>query len=193
MGKRRYINRRRVFKGERSEKKLERLKIMRLHFPNLFDKVVFVFPPPMYSMVEATLIGAREIGFPEEKLEFYEVDFEGNIIFHLTNKKLVDVEFGNRMLDWIADGCGELFKKKTARVARDIVKEQIIIPLVNKEWDEEFVISKKEKIKRLISFWRKHTRRHPFGKEIEKSEKDVKFKEEVALPKITQNYPFLLK
>lgn len=173
-------------------KKLERLKIMLSHFPNLFDKVVFVFSSPILGMAEAALTEAREIGFPEEKLEFYEANLRDNRIIQLTNPKLIDVEFGDRMLDMIADGFGGL-TKKTARVAKDRVKELVIIPLVNREWDEEYVMSKKEKIKILISFWRKHTRRIPFGPEIEKSERDVKFKEEVALPRIKQNYPFLLK
>ena len=126
--------------------KLKRLKTMLSHFPDLFDKAVFVFSFPMFSMVEATLIGAREIEFPDDKLEFYDVDLEKSRICHLTNPKLVDVEFGNSTLDLIADGFGEYFKKKTARVARDMVKEQVIIPLVNKEWDEGYVLPKKEKI-----------------------------------------------
>ncbi len=166
-------------------KKLKRLMIMLSHFPNLFDKLMFVFSSPIYYMAEATLTEAREIGFPEEKLEFYEVNLRENRIIQLINPKLVDVEFGDRMLDMIADGSGEP-TKKTAREAKDRVKEKVIIPLVNKELDEEYVISKKEKIKRLISFWRKHTRR------FFSPEEDVKFKEE-ALNKIKQNYPFLLK
>ena len=78
---------------------------------------------------------------------------------------------------------------------KDIVKETVIIPLVKKEWDEEYVRSKREEIKRLISFWRKHTRKRFFGAtidEIKKSEEDVEFKKG-ALKKIKKNYPFLLK
>lgn len=166
-------------------KKLERLKIMLSHFPNLFDKVAFVFPSLITSMTEGVLTEAREVGFPEDKLEFYEVNLRENRIIQLTNPKLVDVEFGDRMLDLIADGFGES-TKKTAKMEKEKVKEKIIIPLVNKEWDEEYVMLRKEKIRRLIHFWRIHTKR------FFSSEEDVKFKEE-ALNKIKQNYPFLLK
>ena len=175
-------------------KKLERLKIMLSHFPDLFDKVVFVFSSLISGMAEATLTEARVIGFPGEKFVFYEVNLRENRIIRLVNPKLTEVEFGNRMLDMIADGCGEPVKK-TAREVRDIVKEMIIIPLVNKEYDDEYVISKKEKIKRLISFWRKHTKKYSFGAtsdEINKSEKEVEFKK-YALGKIKQHYPSLLK
>ncbi|NMX20938.1 hypothetical protein C5S30_00540 [ANME-1 cluster archaeon GoMg4] len=171
-------------------KKLKRLKIMLSHFPDLFDKVVFVFPSFILGMAEATLTEAREIEFPEEKLEFYKVNLRENRIVQLTSAKLVDVEFGDRILDMIADGIFEP-TKKTAREVKDRVKEKVIIPLINKEWDEEYVKSKKEEIKRLISFWRKHTRIIPSGPGIEKSRKDVEFKKE-ALEKIKQTYPFLL-
>ncbi|MCK4733403.1 MAG: hypothetical protein KAT65_13205, partial [Methanophagales archaeon] len=193
-GSKLWIEVERTTSSSEMNKKLERLKVMLLHFPDLFDKVVFVFPSFILGMVEATLTEAREIGFPEEKLEFYEVNLRENRIVQLTNAKLIEVEFGDRMLDMIADGFGEP-TKKTAREVKDRVKELVIIPLVNREWDEEYVISKKEKIKILISFWRKRTRKLPFGKltEIEKAERDVKFKEEVALPRIKQNYHFLLK
>ena len=72
-------------------KKLKRLMIMLSHFPNLFDKLMFVFSSPIYYMAEATLTEAREIGFPEEKLEFYEVNLRENRIIvldktFLTNK-----------------------------------------------------------------------------------------------------------
>lgn len=191
-GSKRWIEVERTTSSSKINKILKRLKIMLTHYPKLFDKAIFVFPSLIASMTEGVLTEAKEVGFPEEKLEFYEVNLRENKIIQLTNPKLVDVEFGDRMLDMIADGFGEP-TKKTARVATDKVKEKVIIPLVNKEWDEEYVISKKEKIKTLISFWRKHTRRIPFGPEIGKSERDVKFKEEVALPRIKQNYPFLLK
>lgn len=174
-------------------KKLERLKIMLSHFPDLFDKVVFVFSSLISGMAEATLTEARVIGFPEAKFVFYEVNLRENRIIRLVNPKLTDVEFGNRMLDMIADGFGEPVKK-TAREVRDIVKEKVIISLVNKEWDVEYVISKKEKIKRLISFWRKHTKKRFFGAsldEINKSEEEVEFKKD-ALGKIKQHYPSLL-
>ena len=175
------------------KKKLERLKTMLSHYPNLFDKVVFVFPSSLDLVAEAMLTEARETEFPEEKLKFYEVNLEKNRIFQLTNPKLIDVEFGDRMLDWIADG----FDGPTGKTAREVtgkVKENVIIPLVNKDWEEEYAISKKEKIKRLIEFWSKHTRKRTFGKltEIEKVGKDVEFKKE-ALGKIKQNYPFLLR
>jgi len=175
-------------------KKLERLKIMLSHYPNLFDRVVFVFPSSLYFITEASLTEAREIGFPEEKLDFYEVNLRENRIIQLTNPKLVNVEFGDRMLDMIADGISEP-TKKTAIGVKQTVKETVIIPLVKKEWDEEYVRSKREEIKRLISFWRKHTRKRFFGAtidEIKKSEEDVEFKKG-ALKKIKKNYPFLLK
>jgi len=191
-GSKLWIEVERTTSGSELNKKLERLKIMLSHFPDLFDKIVFVFSSLILGMAEATLTEAREIGFPEEKLEFYEVNLRENRIVQLTNAKLIDVEFGDRMLDMIADGFGEP-TKKTAREVKDRVKEKVIIPLVNKEWDEEYVKSKKEEIKRLISFWRSRTRKLAFGKvtEIEKSWKDVEFKKE-ALSKIKQNYPFLL-
>ncbi len=174
-------------------KKLKRLKVMLSHYPNLFDKVVFAYSSPIVGMTEGTLTEAREIGFPEEQLEIYEISLQENKIIRFANPRLTDVEFGDRMLDMIADGFGEP-SKKTARVARDRIKEKVIIPLVNNEWDNEYVISKKEKIKRLISFWRKHTRKLVFGAldEIKKSEIDVEFKIN-ALKTIKQNYPFLLK
>lgn len=174
-------------------KKLKRLKVMLSHFPNLFDKVVFVFSSLIVGMAEAVLTEAREIGFPEEKIEIYEVNIQEGKIIQFTNLRLIDVEFGDRMLDMIADGCGEP-TKKTARVARDTIKEKVIIPLVNNEWDYEYVTSKKEKLRRLISFWRKHTRKLVFGylDETKKSEIDVEFKIN-ALKTIKQNYPFLLK
>lgn len=175
-------------------KKLKRLKVMLSHFPNLFDKVVFVFSSLIAGMAEAVLTEAREIGFPEEKIEIYEVNIKEGKIIQFTNLRLIDVEFGNRMLDMIADGFGEP-KKKTARVARDKIKEKVIIPLINNEWDYEYVISKKEEIRRLISFWRKHTRKLIFGatpEERKKSEEEVEFKKD-ALRKIKRNYPFLLK
>ena len=192
-GSKLWIEAERTTSSPELKKKLERLKIMLSHFPNLFDKVVFVFPSSLYLMVEAMLTEAREIGFPEEKLEFYEVNLRENRIIRLPNPKLIDVEFGDRMLDRIADGFDGL-TGKTAREVTDKVKENVIIPLANKEWDGAYVISKKEKIKRLIEFWSKHTRKRAFGKltEIEKAEKDVEFKKE-ALGKIKQNYPFLLR
>lgn len=53
---------------------------------------------------------------------------------------------------------------------------------------------KRKKFKKLIKFWRKHTRKLAFGTldDIEKSEKEVEFKIG-ALKKIKQNYPFLIK
>lgn len=174
-------------------KKLGRLMVMLSHFPNLFDKVVFVFSSDIPFRAEATLTEAREIRFPKEKLEFYEVNLRDNRVIHLTDPKLIGVVFGDRILDLIADGFYEP-TKKTARVINERVKEKVIIPLVNNEWDNEYVVSKKEKIKRLISFWRKHTRKLTFGEltEIEESKEKVKFKKE-ALAKIQQDYPFLLK
>lgn len=183
----------RTTSSSKLNKKLKRLKTMLSHFPNLFDKVVFVFSSLIDAMVEATLTEAKEIGFPEEKLEFYELNLRENRIIKVMKPKLINVEFGDRMLDMIADGVSEP-TKKTAREVKDRVKEKVIIPLVNKEWDEEDVMSKKEKIKRLISFWRKHTRILFFGAtlaEIKKSEEDVEFKKD-ALEKIKQNYPYLL-
>lgn len=192
-GSKLWIEAERTTSSPELKKKLERLKTMLSHYPNLFDKVVFVFPSSLNLMTEAMLTEAREIGFPEEKLEFYEVNLRENKIIQLTNPKLIDVEFGDRMLDWIADGFDGP-TGKTAREVTDKIKENVIIPLVNKEWGEEYVISKKEKIKRLISFWRKRTRKLAFGKltEIEKAEKAVEFKKE-ALKKIKQNYPFPLE
>ena len=177
----------------KTRSKLERLKTMLSNYPYLFDKAVFVFSSPMFPMVEATLIGAKEIGFSKDKLEFYEIDLDNNKICHLTNSDLVEVEFGNSMLDWIADGYGQYFKKKTARVARDMVKGLVIVPLLNNEWNEEYVLSKKAKIEELIKFWKKHTRKLAFGAldEILRSEKEVEFKKE-ALKKIKENYPLLM-
>lgn len=166
-------------------KKLKRLKIMLSHFPNLFDKVVFVFPSLIASMTEGVLTEAKEVGFPEKKLEFYEVNLRENRIVQLTSPKLIDVEFGDRMLDIIADEFGRP-KKKTARYVKNKVKEKVILPLVNNEWDEKYVMSRKEKVGRLIYFWRMYTKR------FSSSEEDAKFKGE-ALKKIKQNYPFLLK
>ena len=82
------------------------------HYPNLFDRVVFVFPSSLYFITEASLTEAREIGFPEEKLDFYEVNLRENRIIQLTNPKLVNVEFGDRTLDMIADGFFEPTRKQ---------------------------------------------------------------------------------
>ncbi len=178
------------------KKKLERLKIMLSHFPDLFDKAVFVFPSLVlhFLIAEYMLAEAKNIGFPDDKLEFYEVNLGENRILHIVNPKLIDLEFGDRMLDLIADGMFEPTGKAAKETANKI-RERVIKPLLkNKEWEYEFVKSKKEKIKRLVDFWKKHTKKQAFGTlaEIQISCENVKFKEE-ALPKIKQKYPFLLK
>ena len=184
-GSRLWIEVERATSSSEFSEKLKRLRTVLSHSPNLFDKVVFVFPSLIAPMAESELAEARKIGFPEEKLEFYEVNLRENKIIHLVDPKLVDLEFGDRILDMIADGFVEP-RKKTAKMYRERVEKEIIIPLVRREWSEEYVISKKEKIRRLIRFWRKHTRKH-FS-----PEEKVEFKEH-ALKKIKQNYPFLLK
>lgn len=167
---------------------LQRLKRMLDIYPDLFDKVVYVFPlgvGGVYVLTEHILIETRKIRFPRRKLEFFGIDLRGGNITQLLSPKLVKLEFGDRGLDWIADG-GNPPKKKSAKDYRDKTKEKIIIPLVNGEWDEKFVKSKIEKIRRLIAFWRRYTR-----KDIS-TQRDMKFKEN-ALKKIKQNYPFLLR
>ncbi len=189
---------------KRFDEKIKRLKTMLSYFPDLFDKVVFASPNFLgIFVVENILAEAKEIGFPEEKLEFYEINLKENKIRRIANLKLVEVKFKDRIVDMIADGYIENsylylyfhcinIGKKAAENIRDKIKEYVIKPLVNKEWDEKYVKSKTEKIERLIDFWKKHTRKIPFRdkSKIKKSEEEVKFKK-YALEKIKQNYPSL--
>lgn len=166
-------------------KKLKRIKKILSYFPELIDKVVFVFPNLLPAMTEGTLVEARKIKFSANKLEFYEVNLREARLQYIVNPKLVRVEFGDRILDMIADGYVKP-TGKTAMMIKDRIREKIILPLTANKFQQEWVKDRKDKIKRLIHFWRIHTRKFFV------SEEEIKFKER-ALTKIRQNYLFLFK
>lgn len=167
-------------------KKLKRLETILSYFPEMIDKVVFVFPSLLWPMAEATLVEARKIKFPADKLEFHEVNLREAAFRHLIvpNPKLVKTEFGDRVIDMIADGYLTP-RGKTAMIYKDRIHKKIVIPLITNKLEQKWVKDRKDKIKRLIHFWRIHTRRWCV------TEKEIKFKKK-ALNKIKQNYPFLL-
>ncbi len=168
------------------KKKLERLKTISSYFPKMIDKVVFVFPNLSLAMAEATLAEARKVKFPVRKLEFYEVNLREATFLHLIipSPKLVKTEFGDRVIDMIADGDAKP-TGKTAMIYKDRICDKIVIPLITCKFGQKWVEDRKDKIKRLIHFWRIHTRKFFV------SEKEIKFKKK-ALSKIKENYPFLL-
>ena len=69
-GSKRWIEVERTTSSSKINKILKRLKIMLTHYPKLFDKAIFVFPSLIASMTEGVLTEAKEVGFPEEKLEW---------------------------------------------------------------------------------------------------------------------------
>ena len=50
--------------------KIQNVKSMNEYFPELFDRVLFVFPDIIQYLSLGTLIEANKIGFPTKKLEF---------------------------------------------------------------------------------------------------------------------------
>lgn len=194
-----------VLKNREIENKLKRANDMFSEFIDLFDKVVYVFPGNfdnffIYLMAETILAKARELAEAkknshiEDKIEIYFVDLENGMIFELTNCSLVDLEFGDRIVDLVADGMICKLPRKIRTETTHKIKEKVIMPLIKGEFDTEFIHTKKEKLKRLVSFWKKYTIIKPFGTvdEIMKSKDDVKFKN-YALKIIKQKFPYLLE
>lgn len=166
-------------------KKLKRIKTTLSYFPELIDKVVFVFSGILEAMVEGTLVEAKTIRFPIKKLEFYEVNLREARLMHVIKPKLVQTEFGDRILDGIADGSVKL-TGKTAMMAKDIIRKKIVMPLITNKFERKWVDEKQDKIKRLIHFWRIRAGR--FGLLVPN---EIRFKES-TLKKIKKDYPFLL-
>ena len=85
-------------------KKLERLKAVYSSSPNLIDKVIFAFPGWVEYMTQATLIEANKIGFNSETIGVYEVNLKENLVLYIENPSLVEVEFGDIILEKIGKG-----------------------------------------------------------------------------------------
>lgn len=166
-------------------KKLKRIKTILSYFPELIDRVVFIFPGIFAGMMEGTLVEAKRIRFPIRKLEFYEMNLREARLMHAIKCKLVKTEFGNRMLDGIADSTMNP-TGKTAMMTKDIIREKIIMPLITNKFERKWIYEKQDKIKRLIRFWRIRAGR--FGSLVPN---EIKFKKS-ALKKIKKDYPFLL-
>jgi hypothetical protein len=165
-------------------KKLKRIKTVLSYFPELIDKVVFIFSGILGGAMEGTLVEAKTIGFPVEKLEFYEINLREARLMHAIRPKLVKTEFEDRILDGIADGTMKL-TGKTAMMAKDRIRKRIIMPLINNKFERKWVNEKQDKIKRLIHFWRIRV-----GKCTARTN-EIKSKEN-ALKKIKSDYSFLL-
>jgi len=183
-GRKLWIEAERTTNSRDLNKKLRRVKIIFSYFPELIDKVVFVFSGILAGMVEGTLVEAKEMRFPAKKLEFYEVNLREAQLSYAIKPKLVKTEFGDRILDVIADGSVKL-TGKTAMMAKDRIRKKIIMPLINDKFERKWVNEKQDKIKRLIHFWRIRV-----GKFSARAN-EIKSKEN-ALKKIKSDYSFLL-
>lgn len=164
--------------------KLKKIQVVNSISPDLIDKVLFVFPDLISSMLEGLLVEARKVGFPEDKLDIFEVNLRENQILHAVNPQLIETEFGDRLLDMIGDGVQNP-TGKVGLLAKDRIREKIIKPLFNNVPEKQWINEKREKTKRLIRFWRIRT-----GK-FTASAKELKFKEK-AVRKIKKDYPFLI-
>lgn len=171
------------------EKKFKNLKSMLKYYPDLFDKVVFVSSDLPYVVLDAGLKAAMKSSFPRKKIDFYFIDFENGNIYHAVNPRIVKTQYGDQLIDFIADYDLKIKIKisdPNARSQLNKIREKVILPLMRMDVDEEKVREDAEEYRRIISFWRRRIRKHYF------SEKDLTFKKE-ALSKIKNNYPFLYK
>ena len=164
--------------------KIQNVKNMLDYYPELFDQVLFVFPDMIQHMSLETLIEANKIGFPIEKLEFYEVNLRNNQILHGLNLSLANTEFGDGLLDMLADGYRDV-NGKTALIARKKIQEKIIIPLLNNQFEQQWIEERKSKIQKLISFWRKRTTKFTV------LPSEIEFKN-TSLKDLRKKYPYLL-
>lgn len=163
--------------------KIQNVKNMADYYPELFDQVLFVFPDMIQYMALATLIEANKIGFPTEKLAFYEVNLRTNQILHGVNLTLAHTEFGDGLLDMIADGYSEV-TGKTALLISKKIQEKIIIPLLNNQLEQQWIVDRKHQIQRLITFWRKRTNKFT----VRSTEVEFKI---ASIQELQKKYPYL--
>ncbi|XES76097.1 MAG: hypothetical protein ACBZ72_07870 [Candidatus Bathyarchaeia archaeon] len=164
--------------------KLTKIQAVTSLCPGLIDKVVFVFPGLISAMLEGLLIEARKVCFPEDMLEVFEVNLRENQILQAISPKLVSTEFGDRLLDMIADGIQNP-SGAVGLMARDRIYQKIILPLFDNNPEKQWITEKRDKTRRLVRFWRIRT-----GK-LTATAKELEFKEK-AIRKIKKDYPFLI-
>jgi hypothetical protein len=183
-GKKLWIEIERTSNSKVLNAKLKKISAVNSLSPELIDKVIFVFPDLLYAMTEGLLVEARKVGFPEDKLEIFEVNLRENQIIHAVNPLLVETEFGDGLLDKIGDGAQNP-TGKMGILAKNQILRKIIKPLVNDKPEQQWINERQEKTKRLIRFWRMRT-----GK-FTASASELKFKEK-AVRKIKKDYSFLI-
>lgn len=167
-------------------KKLSRIKTVLSLYPDLVDKVTLVFSDFLNgAMIKGTLVEANGLGFPVDRLEFYEVNLREDRFRHAIKPSLIKAEFGDELLDMIADGSMNP-SGKVAMMAKNLIYKEIIVRLVNNDFEQKWVIEKQGKLKRLIRFWRIRV-----GKFRQIIPNEIELKEK-ALKKIKTDYPILL-
>ena len=84
------------------------------------------------------------------------MNLRSNQILHGLNLSLASTEFGDGLLDMLADGYNDV-TGKTALLASKRVKQKIIEPLLNNQFEQQWIEGRKGQIQKLITFWRKRT------------------------------------
>jgi hypothetical protein len=183
-GQKLWVEVERTTNSKELNEKLTRIQVVTSRCPDLIDKVVFVFPGLISAFLEGLLVEARKVGFPEDRLDVLEVNLKENQILYAISPKLVSTEFGDRLLDMIADGIQNP-SGAVGLIARDRIYQKIIMPLFNNTLEKQWINEKHDKIRRLVRFWRIRT-----GK-LTATAKELEFKEK-AVRKIKKDYPFLI-
>ncbi|MGD6810889.1 MAG: hypothetical protein ACQCN3_14420 [Candidatus Bathyarchaeia archaeon] len=183
-GQKLWVEVERTTNSKELNEKLTKIQRVTSLCPGLIDKVVFVFPGLISAMLEGLLVEARKVGFPEDMLEVFEVNLRENQILYAINPKLVSTEFGDRVLDTIADGIQNP-SGVVGQMARERIYQKIILPLFENNPEKQWITEKRDKTRRLVRFWRIRT-----GK-LTATAKELEFKEK-AIRKIKKEYPFLI-
>jgi hypothetical protein len=183
-GQKLWVEVERTTNSKELNEKLAKIQVVTSLCPGLVDKVVFVFPGLISVMLEGLLVEARKVGFSEDMLEVFEVNLRENQILQAISPKLVSTEFGDRLLDMIADGIQNP-SGAVGLMARDKICQKIILPLFDNNPEKEWITEKRDKTRRLVRFWRIRT-----GK-LTATTKELEFKEK-AIRKIKKDYPFLI-